>query len=174
VILLLNGAFGIGKTSVGRVLAARLPRAVLYDPEIVGIALQRAARLAGIKVHDFQELRLWRRLTVIGLRLVRLFWPNVIVPMAFSNARYLQEIRAGISRFESCQLHFCLVAPIDVVQQRLRSRRVGALDAAWQARRAAECCSVHGEDVFATRINAAERGVAEIAEEILGRLPERV
>jgi predicted kinase len=174
VILLLNGAFGIGKTSVARVLVSRLPRAVLYDPEILGIALQRAARLAGIKVADFQDLRLWRRLTVIALRVVRMFWPNVIVPMAFSNAAYLQEIRAGISRFESRQLHFCLVAPIEVVRHRLQNRRLRASDAAWQDRRAAECCDVHGQDVFATQIHAAERTVVEIADEIIGRLPGRV
>jgi hypothetical protein len=174
VILLLNGAFGIGKTSIARVLVSRLPRAVLYDPEIVGIALQRAARLAGMKVADFQDLRLWRRLTIIGLRVVRLFWPNVVVPMAFSNFAYLEEIRAGISRFESCQLHCCLVAPIEVVRQRLQNRRAGALDAAWQDLRAAECCNVHGDDVFAIHIDAAERSVAEIADEILGRFPKRV
>src|SRR5687767_2126468 len=63
-ILLLNGAFGIGKTSVARRLVARLPRAVLYDPEIIGIALQRAARIVGWNVPDFQDLRLWRRLTI--------------------------------------------------------------------------------------------------------------
>lgn len=171
-ILLLNGAFGIGKTSVGRVLASRLPRAVLYDPELVGMALQRAGRLVGTHVEDFQDLRLWRRLTVIALRVVRLFWPNVIVPMAFSNAAYLQEIRAGIGRFESHQWHFCLVAPLDVVQRRLQSRRVDAADAAWQQRRAAECCAVHAEEAFAIRVDAAERSVAEIAEEILRAVTE--
>src|SRR5687768_517725 len=110
-ILLLNGAFGIGKTSVARALAARLPRTVLFDPEIIGIALQRLARLAGRKIDDFQDLLLWRRLTVAGLRVTRLLWPNVVVPMAFSNAAYLQEIRAGLDRFETRVFHVCLVAP---------------------------------------------------------------
>ena len=88
-ILLVNGAFGIGKTSVARVLVARLPRAVLYDPEPVGIALQRIARLFGRNVEDFQDLRPWRRLTIAALRVVRLCFRNVVVPMAFSNAGYL-------------------------------------------------------------------------------------
>lgn len=166
-IVLLNGAFGIGKTSVARVLVARLPRAVLYDPEIAGIALQRVARMVGRNVPDFQDLRLWRWLTVAALRVVRLFRQNVVVPMAFSDAGYLQEIRTGISRFESRQFHFCLVAPIEVVRQRLGQRQLGASDAAWQYRRAAECCDAHQEDVFAVKVGAADRGVSDIAEEIL-------
>lgn len=167
VILLLNGAFGIGKTSVARVMVTRLPRSILYDPEIIGIAVQRIARLAGRNVGDFQDLRLWRRLTITALRIVRLFRPNVIVPMAFSNAEYLQELRAGIAGFERRQFHFCLVAPIEVVRERLQSRRVDATDAAWQYRRAAECCAVHNDEKFAIQINAADRDVADIASEIL-------
>lgn len=166
-ILLINGAFGIGKTSVARILVSRLPRAILYDPELIGIALQRLARVAGRDVPDFQDLRLWRRLTIAALRVVRLFRRNVVVPMAFSDAGYLQEIRAGISRFESRQFHVCLVAPVDVVRQRLQNRRVDPADAAWQDRRAAECCAVHPGAAFATQVDA-NRDVNEIADEILG------
>ena len=168
-ILLLNGAFGIGKTTVARALVRRLPRAVLYDPEIIGIVLQRAARLMGRKVEDFQDLRLWRRLTIVALRLVRLAWPNVIVPMAFSNPAYLQEIRAGIARFEPEHVHFCLVAPLDVVHKRLGTRRLADDDAAWQYRRAAECCAVHHDPAFAIQVNAADRGVDAIADDIVNR-----
>jgi chloramphenicol 3-O-phosphotransferase len=167
VILLLNGAFGIGKTSVARVLATRLPRAVLYDPELIGIVLQRTARMFGRSVPDFQDLRLWRRLTIVALRIMRLFRQNIVVPMAFSDTNYLREIRSGISRFESSQFHFCLVAPIEVVQQRLRNRTLNQRDAAWQFRRAAECCAVHRGEEFATQVDTADRDVKQIAEEIM-------
>ena len=166
-ILLLNGSFGIGKTTVARILVARLPRAVLYDPELVGIALQRIARFVGRDVEDFQDLRLWRRLTVIALRVVRLFRQNVIVPMAFSNPDYLHEIRAGISRFEPRHIHVCLVAPLEVVQQRLQTRQLDPRDAQWQHRRVTECCAVHRGETFATQIDAAARDVNQIADEIV-------
>jgi hypothetical protein len=55
VILLLNGAFGIGKTTVARVLVRRLPCAVLLDPELLGIALQRVTRVGGLS--GFARLR---------------------------------------------------------------------------------------------------------------------
>nr|MDQ3282054.1 hypothetical protein [Acidobacteriota bacterium] len=136
---------------------------VLYDPELAGMAMQRMTRVA-----DFQDLRLWRRFTVGALRATRIARPNVIVPMAFSNIDYLREIQRGIARFEPDAYHVCLVAPLSVVEERLRTRRLQPKDAAWQFRRAAECCAVHGDPAFATHINAADRTVREVAGEILG------
>jgi chloramphenicol 3-O-phosphotransferase len=167
VILLLNGAFGAGKTTVARLMVARAARAVLFDPEPIGVVLQRAARLAGRDVGDFQDLRLWRRLTILGLRVTRRFWPNVIVPMAFSDAAHLQEIRAALERFEPRVLHFCLVAPVEVVHARLRHRGHHPSTHPWEYRRAAECCLVHGGDAFATHVDAADRTPEEIAGELL-------
>lgn len=166
-ILLLNGAFGVGKTTVARSLVKRLPRAVLFDPEIIGIALQRGARLARREVDDFQDLPSWRRLTVVGLRAIRLFYPNIVVPMAFSDVGYLQEIRSAISRFEPRVLHFCLVAPVEVVHERLRLRGADPVRAAWEYRRAAECCIAHEREEFARHIATADRDADEIADEIL-------
>lgn len=164
-ILLLNGAFGIGKTTVARALKKRLPRALLYDPELAGIALQRVLR-----VGDFQDLRAWRRLTILGLRLARLLRSNVIVPMAISNPAYLQEIVDGVRRFEPRVVHVCLVAPVEVVHARQRQRGATGADAAWQFRRAAECCVAHAGDEFATHVSA-ERGVEEIVEAVLQAIP---
>jgi predicted kinase len=165
-ILLLNGAFGVGKTTVARLLVARLPRAVLFDPELIGIALQRGARMFGRRVDDFQDLVLWRRLTVLALRVTRTFWPRIVVPMTFSNSAYLDEIRAGISRFEPRLFHVCLVAPIEVIRERLARRDVKAADTAWQFRRAAECCNVHDRPEFAVQIGAFNRSPDEIAAEL--------
>jgi hypothetical protein len=169
-IVLLNGAFGIGKTTVARTLVPRLPRCVLFDPEPIGILLQRLARMAGRNVDDFQDLRLWRRLTIATLRLLRLFSPNIVVPMAFSNPVYLDEILIALRRFEPTLHHFCLIAPLAVVHARQRERRPRGEDAAWQLRRAAECCAVHPQPQFAVHIDAGARTPEEIAEEILAAL----
>lgn len=168
-IILVNGAFGIGKTSVARMLVSRLSRAVLYDPELVGMALQRAARLAGHDVADFQNLRVWRRLTIVALRLARLRDRTVVVPMAFSNAAYLNEIRAAIARFEPNVVHVCLVAPVAVVHERLRSRGADPERQAWEYRRAEECCAVHGAEAFAVHVDA-DRELDPIVREIMAVL----
>jgi predicted kinase len=162
-----NGAFGIGKTTTARALIRRLDRAVLFDPELIGMLLQRLARLGGRRVEDFQDLPSWRRLTVAALRIVRLWRRNVIVPMTFSNAAYLEEIRSGAGRFDARVHHVCLVAPFEVVSDRLRRRDARFADRAWQLRRAAECCAIHPEPQFAVHIAGGERSVEAIVEEIL-------
>ena len=162
-IVLLNGAFGIGKTTVARLLVNRMPRAVLFNPELIGSALQRTARLAGRAVYDFQDLPSWRRLTIAGLRATRAIRPNVIVPMAFSNIAYLDEIRRGLARFEPRVVHVCLVAPVEVVHARIRRR--GDTDD-WPYRRASECCVAHQRDEFAVQVDAA-RDPASIVEALL-------
>ncbi|HJQ38946.1 MAG TPA: AAA family ATPase [Thermoanaerobaculia bacterium] len=169
-IVLLNGAFGIGKTTVARDVVRRMPRAMLFDPEWIGIPLQRVARLFGRSVDDFQDLRSWRRLTVFGLRIARWFRPNIVVPMAFSNAAYLQEIRDGARSFDEHVTHFCLVAPLDVVRARLRRRGATEANAPWEYRRASECCAAHGSREFAQQISAEARNPAEIAGEVLRAL----
>jgi chloramphenicol 3-O-phosphotransferase len=166
-ILLLNGAFGIGKTAVARALTSRMPRSMLYDPEIAGIALQRAARFILVPVSDFQDLVAWRRLTVTALRLARLRSANIIVPMAFSNADYLAELRAGIGSFEPRLFHFCLVAPTDVIHARLRGRGADPYRHAWQFRRATECCEAHASSTFAQHVSTVDRTPDEIARKLL-------
>lgn len=165
-IVLLNGAFGIGKTEVARALARRLPWSTIFDPEKVGVPLQRAARLVGRTVDDFQDMSSWRRLTVLGLRASAVLSPCVIVPMAFSEPRYLDEIRGGAERFDRRVHHFCLVAPLAVVQERLRGRGDQPDTHAWEYRRAAECCTAHKSDVFAVSVDATTETPDQLAARI--------
>jgi hypothetical protein len=60
VIIWLNGGFGAGKTTLAEELHRRLPDAVVYDPEDVGLMLWKWLRPNG----DFQHLPSWRELVV--------------------------------------------------------------------------------------------------------------
>jgi hypothetical protein len=171
-VILLNGAFGIGKTTVARILLTRIPQSGIYDPEPLGVVLQRASYLAGRSVLDFQDLVLWRRLVVLGVLATSTIRSVMIVPMAFSNLSYLQEIRQGIGRYESSLLHFCLVARVEVVNDRLRRRHAGTVDqnTSWQYRRAAECCMAHPGPEFAEHIDTSDLDAGEVATEVLARV----
>ena len=165
-ILILNGAFGIGKTTIAQRIVRALPRAVVFNPELIGIPLQRVARVMGREVADFQDLAVWRRLTVVAVRLVRACGLNVVVPTAFSNKSHLAEIRSQLMRFEPLVLHVCLTAPIEVVHERLRSRGADAARQSWEYARATECCAVHSRPEFAQQI-AASGTVDEVARAVL-------
>jgi hypothetical protein len=163
--VLLNGAFGIGKSTVALELRQLLPRATVFDPEWVGLVLMR---LPGYAKSDFQHLASWRRLSVLGARAFGTVSQTVIVPMAFSELGYLDEVRSGLARFGRPVLHFCLTAPLDVVQHRLASRGEPAHDPkwAWVHRRAEECCKAHARTSFAKHVPAAQAHPEELAAEI--------
>jgi hypothetical protein len=91
VIIWINGAFGAGKTTLAEELHGRLPDAVLYDPEDVGLMLWKWMRPNG----DFQHLPSWRELVVAtALSLRRHHADTLIVPMSLIRDGYRAELPA--------------------------------------------------------------------------------
>jgi predicted kinase len=170
VVIFINGSFGVGKTTVSRLLARQLPGSVLFDPEPIGVALLRIVSLWR-RTDDFQDLSIWRKSSIFLIRLVCRFRDVVVVPMAFSRESYLQEFLAGVRRNDGETVHFCLTAPLPVVRERLRSREVGRGPTEWQLRRSAECCEAHRKPEFAQHVATEGRSPQQIAQEILDRLP---
>jgi hypothetical protein len=177
VIVFLNGAFGIGKTTVARRLRRALPASVICDPEKVGFVIQRLGRLlplSGADGDDFQHIPAWRRLTQAHIRACRALRPIVLVPMAITEPAYLEQLRSGALKIDPDVRHLCLVAPLETVQARLAGRVArSASDAAWQMRRAAECCSAHGHPRFAEQVDTAGATPDEVTDAILARLAGR-
>lgn len=125
VIILLNGSFGIGKTTIAPLLRSEIEGSAICDPEKIGIFLWRLPgwlHIDGRETDDFQDMTAWRRWTVRRIRAIRLLHHTVIVPMAFSNLGYLSEVRSGLERFDRDIRQFCLIAPLDVIQERLLGR----------------------------------------------------
>jgi len=170
-IVLLNGAFGVGKTTVAKLLAQQLPGSAVFDPERFGFVLQRLHLLARKPVDDFQDLASWRRATIAKIRLKRYFRGIIVVPMAFSNQAYLSAIRERLGQIDKFVLHFCLVAPLPVVLQRLEKRSAGsAASLEWQRRRAAECCLAHQSQAFFEHVSTEARTPTEVAQHLVGRI----
>ncbi len=169
--VLLNGSFGIGKTTVAGEFAASVPGATIYDPEGIGSALRRLPPWClGLRRQpdDFQDLRLWRSLIGPGARRKHRGVPVVIVPMAFSNLQYLDAFAADLAK--AAPVHrLCLVAPLDVVQARLLARGAlpGTVGGDWVFRRSKECVEAHRDPAFGRPIDAT-RSPAEIVDAIRG------
>lgn len=171
-IVFLNGSFGVGKTSAARALK-KIVGGAIYNPELSGGAILRLPdwfKLTSQNSGDYQDMPLWRNTTVRGIRAMRLLSRTVIVPMAFTNRVYLSEIIGKVRSFDPDVRHFCLVAPLEVVEARLRRRGDAPKHLDWQMRRAKECCAAHASEDFAERIDAETLGASQIAARIAAAL----
>jgi gluconate kinase len=119
VIIWINGGFGAGKTTLAQELHRRLPDAVVYDPEDVGLMLWKWMRPNG----DFQHLPSWRELVVAtALSLRRHHAETLIVPMSLIRDAYRAEILGGLADAGEEVLHVFLEADAGVLRERLNAR----------------------------------------------------
>jgi gluconate kinase len=119
VIIWLNGAFRAGKTTLAGELHRRVPEAVVYDPEDVGLMLWKWMP----PNDDFQDLPSWRELVVAtALSLRRHHAETLIVPMSLIRDDYRAEILGGLADAGEEVLHVFLEADAGVLRERLNAR----------------------------------------------------
>ena len=119
VIIWINGGFGAGKTTLAEELHRRLPDAVVYNPEDVGLMLWKWMRPNG----DFQHLPSWRELVVAtALSLRRHHSETLIVPMSLIRDAYRAEILGGLASAGEQVLHVFLELEAAVLRERLNAR----------------------------------------------------
>jgi broad-specificity NMP kinase len=177
-IVLINGAFGVGKSTVSRLLWQRVKGSRIYDPEWAGSVLMRlpaVLKLRGSGSDDFQDLEVWRWSVVRGTRLARvLARETVIVPMAFSRRDHFDEIVKGIRRFDHDVKVFCLKASLATIRERLQHRgeRFDHRSGEWVIRNAQACIEAHRDPHFGEPIDTEGISAAEVAKELFKRLPD--
>jgi predicted kinase len=172
VIIWLNGAFGAGKTTLAEELHRRLPEAVVYNPEDVGLMLWKWMR----PNDDFQDLPSWRELVVAtALSLRRHHADTLIVPMSLIRDAYRAEILGGLADAGEEVLHVFLEADAGVLGERLRARAPVPLNPAtnqsaleWAMSRVAAAIVAAASQPDGTLMLRSDRlTTAELADEVL-------
>jgi len=164
VILLVNGAFGVGKSTLAEELKRRRPDWLLFDPEEVGAMLRRVIGEEH-PVDDFQDYLAWRRLVVETARSLRLdTGRDLLMPICLWSPDYFGEVTQGLRDVDPDFRHVCLVAPPEVVRQRLRQR--GDTEPGWAYERVDGCCASHASAQFAVHLDAT-RPTSALADEIV-------
>jgi hypothetical protein len=166
---MLNGPFGVGKSTVAKVLRREIAGSRLYDPEWVGMILMRLPRwmLKGAGIDDFQYIALWRRFTVWGIRLFQFFASGpVIVPMTFSRRDYFDEVVSGVRHFDGDIRIFCLKANDMTLKGRLADRGDSPQGAEWITRRNEQCVMAQRDPHFGEPVETDGKTVDEVATQL--------
>ena len=166
----INGAFGVGKTSVAKELARAMPEAMEFDPEQIGFMLRRMIA-ARDRPADFQDLKLWRELVVqVAAGWMRQFGRPLLMPMTVVNPVYLDEIMLGLRDAGVEVHHFTLLASRRVLRSRLLKRWSSPQSKVWTMGRIDECVAAFSNSRFGTHVDTDGRTIGEIATEIRSRL----
>ncbi|KML06878.1 AAA family ATPase [Rossellomorea marisflavi] len=175
-IIMINGAFGSGKTTIAHSLCDSLPGTMLFDPEEVGYMLRNVIpedikRLEAPE-GDFQDLDLWRELTVeVGGRLIERYQTDLIVPMTIRKQEYLTAIIEGFKQKGQDVMHFCLMASKETIHERLRGR--GEEENNWCFMQTDACLLAYETGNFGTYLDTEGKTIEELTSAIVGTLQKQ-
>lgn len=170
-IVIVNGAFGVGKTTVVNLLRNQWRNTIVFDPERIGYVLRRLPAFVPLstqRLGDYQDSVWWRLLTIsLAARRARRYYA-LLMPLCISNFDYLQEIQSGLATRGLKVLHLCLTASEETVESRLRARGVDpdSQEGRWVYPRARQACAVHATSRFAAHVPTDGREPGKVAEDI--------
>jgi hypothetical protein len=169
-ILFVNGPFGVGKTTVAKVLVQQMPHSILYNPEVIGAGLHRALGPFG-KAEDYQHYALWRSLLVGGARLLKtVSTRTLVIPMTVWSRDLFDPIISGLRKVDPNLSCFRLTASRDVLIDRIASDTEDREAYGWRMAHVEVCTESPLDPAFGTEICTDGRTPEEVAGQILKSL----
>ncbi|SDK03638.1 AAA family ATPase [Sediminibacillus albus] len=168
-IVMINCAFGVGKTTISNELLKVIENSILYDPEEVGYLLRNVLtediKRLEAETGDFQDLQLWRELTVkVASLIVSKYNVNLIVPMTIRKPEYFNYIFNGFNSTDEHTYHFCLAASKDTIYERLRER--GEEEGNWCFQQTDKCLKAYNEYNFGEYIDTENVSINTVVDNI--------
>ncbi|WP_442598046.1 AAA family ATPase [Neobacillus sp. D3-1R] len=175
-IIMINGAFGVGKTTVSESLLKEIDNSMLYDPEEVGYMLRTIITKEVMKeaeqTGDFQDLELWKVFTVkVAESLLETYNKTLIVPMTIYKKENFEYILEGFKQIDPQTYHFCLLGHEETIYERLRKR--GEEEGNWCFQQTQKCVTAFKDPGFGEFIHTDEMNVEEIVKTILGTVSQK-
>lgn len=169
---MINGAFGVGKTTVAEGLVARIANSMLYDPEEVGQMLRKVTqgyRLPAEDTGDFQDITLWPAMTVeVAKGLLSAYRRTLVVPMTLANEQYFSYVKEGLCGLVDSLHHFCLTASVATIHRRLAQR--GDTPGSWTFQQTARCVEEHRKPLYAEQIDSEHSTPEQIQDYLMSRI----
>ncbi|WP_108671865.1 AAA family ATPase [Peribacillus acanthi] len=172
-IIMINGAFGVGKTSVTERLVELIPNSLLYDPELVGYMIREVIperiKPEHERTGDFQDLDIWKELVVTVAKSIKSSYnQHLIVPMTLYKKENFQYISKGLKSLDEATHHFCLMADQETIHRRLLER--GETPGAWCFQQTSKCLEAFKAGGFNEYVETVGINADEIAKQIVERL----
>jgi deoxyadenosine/deoxycytidine kinase len=172
-IIMINGAFGVGKTTVANKLLESIDNSMLYDPEEVGYMLRNIITDEVMKTEEktdnFQDFELWKVLTVKVARLLKeKYRKDMIVPMTIINKEYFTYILNGFKEIDEQTYHFCLMAKEETIFERLRGR--GEVEGNWCFQQTKKCVEAYQDKCFEEYIFTDSLSIDQVVKDIERRI----
>ncbi|MFP7296847.1 AAA family ATPase [Neobacillus niacini] len=164
-IIMINGAFGVGKTSVANELQKSMNNSMIFDPEEIGYMLRNIITEdiahPSEKTDNFQDYQLWKVFVVnIANHLINTYGKILIVPMTIIDKRYFEYIFNGFKEIDERTFHFCLTAKEETIYERLRKR--GEPEGNWCFQQTKKCMDGYNDRCFEQFIDTDNVSVNEI------------
>ncbi|MEY9965090.1 8-oxo-dGTP pyrophosphatase MutT (NUDIX family) [Streptacidiphilus sp. MAP12-16] len=133
-IVWVNGAFGVGKTSTVRELLELIPGSTVFDPESVGEYLRQELPPEELAtVHDYQDLPAWRRLVPeAAAALLAQVSGTLIAPMTLLRQDYRDEIFGALAARRIPVHHVLLHAEETILRKRIEADEVDRQARQWR------------------------------------------
>jgi deoxyadenosine/deoxycytidine kinase len=164
-IVMINGAFGIGKTTVANHLESILENSMIYDPEEVGTLVRQITakvRNGTEDTNDYQDIELWRTLTIqVGDALYKKYKRHLIIPMTLANIDYFRGIKQGLAQIDADLHHFCLMGSTQTIHARLKKR--GHELGSWPFEQTKRCLEAFKSPEFEVKIDTENKTPEDIA-----------
>lgn len=170
---MINGAFGVGKTTIANGIVNEIENSMIYDPEEIGYMLRNVIlndmKRTESPTGDFQDLDLWKELTVdMAKKLITKYEINLIVPMTIRKIEYFHYIYNGFKNIDEQTYHFCLNASKETIYERLRLR--GEEEGNWCFQQTDKCLEAYNRYDFGEYIDTERNSIDEIIQGIKGKL----
>ncbi|WP_225445472.1 AAA family ATPase [Paenibacillus arenosi] len=170
---MINGAYGSGKTSAANMLQPLIENSMIYDPEEIGYMLRNlipeVVRQVDERTDDFQDMELWRILTVKTVKEVKQKYnKHLIVPMTIYKEQYFKYIYNGFKEIDEDLHHFCLLASEETIYERLAKR--GDVLGGWQYQQTPRCVKALQDNNFQLHITTDKLETSEVIEVIIGKI----